>query len=1154
MSEFTHLHVHSEFSLLDGLSRIPDLVSRAKELGMDALALTDHGVMFGTIDFYRECKRQGIKPIIGSEVYVASRNLEDKEQGEDSKNYHLTLLAKDLTGYKNLMKLVSIGFVDGFYRKPRVDHKTLKKYSEGLIALSGCLSGEIPRAILNNDLKKAHELVTTYQDIFGKDNFYLEIQDHRLPEEAKVREKIAYLSETTGAPLVATNDVHYVNREDSDVHDVLICIQTGTKIRDEGRLRYSPGQFYLKSPEEMKREFAEYPQAVENTKKIAEACNVVFEEATNHMPVYEIPAPYKSASEYLRSLCLEGLKKRYENPSEALYERLNYELDTITSMGFDNYFLVVWDFVRFAKENDIPVGPGRGSAAGSLVAYCLGITSLDPIKYELHFERFLNPERFTMPDIDIDFCYERRPEVIDYVNRKYGYDHVAQIITFGTMQARAAIRDVGRVFDISYNKTDKVAKEVPIRPGQVITIDQAVKESPDLKEMEQKDPEVALILNNARKLEGLSRHASTHAAGVVITDKPLVEYVPLYRNGDNITTQYTMNLLESQGAIKMDFLGLKTLTVIHDAVENIYKSTGKRIDLEKIDMADENVYRMISSGDCGGVFQLESSGIISFIKELKPECFEDIVAGISLYRPGPMDEIPKYIENKRHPENIVYLDETLKPILEVTYGCLIYQEQVMAIVRDLAGFSMGRSDLVRRAMSKKKIDEMDREGKAFIYGEDDEDGNVIVEGCIRRGISEKTAKAIWEEMREFARYAFNKSHAASYAVIAYQTAWLKYYYPAEFYAALLSSVMGSDTRTSRYIEEVLKRGIKLDQPNLNLSDRKFTVKGGQIIYGLGAIKNVGTALIESIIESRDQYGPFTSMIDFCQRVPNLNKKALISLIKAGAFDFLGTARATLLVNAHKVLSKAQELRKIKVSGQESFFNNNSEFKDYLKDDFDVVEPLAFETVLSMEKEVLGIYLSGHPLRKYRDILDKKTAFNFSVIDSFEDLSQAAPDQSQVTLGGLITGVRTQLTKTGKVMAFASLEDQYDRIDLVFFPGDYEKYKKYLVDDLPVLAHGKLCYDEELNVSLCVNDVKLLEEVQKTDEKKAYFDGKRLILKLSDQSKKPLIASIKEVLKTSPGKIPVILYFEKEKQRFKASDQLNVEVNEKLMSELENILI
>lgn len=1157
---FTHLHVHSEYSLLDGLSRIPDLVSEAKNLGMDSLALTDHGVMFGALEFYNECIKQGIKPIIGSEVYIAERNLEQMEPSVDSKNYHLVLLAKNEIGYKNLMKLVSIGYVDGFYRKPRVDHKTLAKYSEGLIALSGCLSGEIPRAILANDLKKAKETIEIYQNIFGKENFFLEIQDHRMPEEAKVREELSYLSEVTGAPLVATNDVHYVKKEDSDIHDVLICIQTGTKVQDENRLRYMPEQFYLKSPDEMSREFAGYPGAVENTQLIANACNLTISSATNHMPIYEIPDEFESAGDYLRYLAQEGLKERYSEITPELLERFETELGTIHNMGFDNYFLVVWDFIKFAKDNGIMVGPGRGSAAGSLISYCLGITSLDPIKNNLLFERFLNPERYTMPDIDCDFCYERRQEVIDYVHKKYGEDHVAQIITFGTMLARGAIRDVGRVLDVSYAKTDKIAKEIPLLIGRTITIEEAKHDNPDLVKLEENDPEVKAVLETAQRIEGLNRHASTHAAGVVITDAPITNYVPLFKSGDAITTQFTMGLLESQGLIKMDFLGLKTLTVIRDALDNIKKSTGKTIELDKIDLNDSNIYKMISSGDCGGVFQLESAGIIQFVKEFKPQTFEDIIAAISLYRPGPMDQIPQYIANKNDPSNIKYLHPLLKPILEVTYGCIVYQEQVMQIFRDLAGFSLGRSDIVRRAMSKKKLDVMEREGNIFLYGQTDIDGNQIIEGCLKRGISKEIAQEIWSSIREFAKYAFNKSHAAAYAVIAAQTAWLKYYYPAEFYAALLSSVMGSESRVSRYIEEASHRGIEVVAPSVNDSEYKFTVKDGKIIYGLGGIKSVGENFINSIKESRKQDGEFKNFLDFCERVDNINKQAVISLIKAGAFDFLNIERGQLLSNAVVYINQGKELRSIKQSGQSSFFSTSDFVSTSFDDQLCETEPLSLDEILAMEKEVLGIYLSGHPLKKYKEVIDDKTNFNFSVLDSYEDLSRVAKDQSFVNVAGLLKNIKTQLTKNNELMAFAQLEDQYGLIDLVIFPKVYDKFRPMLIEDNPVLVNGKITYNEEMDVSVISNNFQMLEilnnqlKYNKENQKnRVIIDKNELVIKLKDLSEQKLIAPIKKVLKSSPGSMPVILYFEKENKRYRASNNLNVTATKDLIEDLSRII-
>lgn len=1159
---FTHLHVHSEYSLLDGLSRIPDLVKTAKDLGMHSLALTDHGVMFGVLDFYNECQKQGIKPIIGSEIYVASRRLDQKDPELDKKNYHLVLLAKNETGYKNLIKLVSIGYLEGYYRRPRVDHETLKKYSDGLIALSACLAGEIPQSVLRRDsFEKQVALCRTYQDIFGPENFYLEIQDHRMAQEAQVRERLAELSKETGAPLVATNDVHYVKKEDSDTHDVLICIQTGAKIADQDRMRYQKEAFYLKSAEQMQREFAAYPGACENTEKIAARCNLTLPEARNHMPTYDYPPEYESAGAYLRFLCEEGLKKRYNPITPEIADRLNEELSIIHNMGFDDYFLVVWDFIKFARDNAIPVGPGRGSAAGSLVAYTLGITMLDPLKYNLLFERFLNPERYTMPDIDCDFCYERRQEVIDYVREKYGEDHVAQIITFGTMAARGSIRDVARVFDIPYSKADKLAKMVPIRPGHNVTLEEAKRENKDLAEQEKNDPETALILKNAQAIEGLARHAGTHAAGVVIADQPLEEYVPLYSTGGAVATQFTMGLLESQGLIKMDFLGLRTLTVVHDAVENIKKSTGQTIDIGSVDLTDPKIYTLISSGDCGGIFQLESSGIISFMKELRPEGFEDIVAGISLYRPGPMDQIPKYIANKKNPAQIVYADPALKPILDVTYGCMVYQEQVMQIFRELAGFSMGRSDLVRRAMSKKKADVMEHEGYVFIHGECDETGAVVVDGCLRRGISAEAAEKIWDEMRDFAKYAFNKSHAAAYAVLACQTAWLKAHYPAELYAAVLSSVMDDDRKIARYREEAERRGIKILPPDINHSEGKFSVKDGTIVFGLGGIKNVGKTLIASITAERKLNGAFKDFYDFTERVDIKNKRAVASLIKSGAFDALpdGAERGRLLAGADRIIDQAQEMRKITTSGQLSLLDMAGMSTAVRRAPLPQRAPLSAEEKLAMEKEVTGIYISGHPLKKYAQALSTMS-FNFSVTASYEELSRAAADGSYVHLGGLIKNIRTQLTRKGDLMAFAVLEDQYGSVELVIFPKSYEKFRALLIEDSPVEVKGKLCYNEELDVSVTVDVLNSLEIQKKPDygvreTESAYTQRApaQLLLRFSDFSQKPLIAQVKKVLATFPGRVPVILYFEKEQKRFKANTRLNVEPTQKLLQRLEAIL-
>ncbi|MDD2414965.1 MAG: DNA polymerase III subunit alpha, partial [Eubacteriaceae bacterium] len=902
---FTHLHVHTEYSLLDGFGRIPDVVREAKSLGMDSIALTDHGVLFGAVEFYKACLAEGIKPIIGCEVYVAPRSLDQKENKLDTNPYHLILLAENNEGYRNLSKIVSKGFIDGFYYKPRIDHETLRHYHKGIICLSACIAGEIPRLIITDQTKKAAEICKLYQTIFGKDHFFLEIQDHRLPQEAKSNAMLISFSREFDIPLVATNDCHYVKREDASAHDVLLCIQTASTVNDEERMRFPNDEFYLKSPDEMAKLFPDHPEALENTHKIAERCQVTFDLESAHLPEFDLPEGFASAGDYLRSLCEGGLKKRYTTITPEIRERVEYELNVIHTMGFDNYFLVVWDFIKYAKDHGIPVGPGRGSAAGSLVAYSLNITTLDPLKYQLLFERFLNPERVTMPDIDCDFCYERRQEVIDYVIRKYGDDRVAQIITFGTMAARGAVRDVGRALDMPYAAVDKVAKEIPIHAGQNVTIGEAMKENPDLAQMAASDPQVKKLLTTAEKLEGLARHASTHAAGVVISDAPLTEYVPLYRNGDAITTQFPMGLLEDLGLIKMDFLGLRTLTVIHDAVENIKLSRGTTVDIDHVDDRDPKVYAMLSKGDTLGVFQLESRGMISFMRELAPQNFEDIIAGISLYRPGPMDQIPRYIANKKDPDHITYLHPLLEPILNVTYGCMVYQEQVMQIFRDLAGFSMGRSDLVRRAMSKKKIAVMDHEGQVFVHGEKDEKGDVVIPGAVAKGVPEAVAKQIYAEMKDFAKYAFNKSHAAAYAVIAYQTAWLKCYYPQEFMAALMSSVMDSEKKISKYIDDCKKMNIKVLAPDINVSRGKFSVVGKNICFGLGAVKGLGDKPIEAIVEARDSGGAFTGFRDFCERVDMqfLNRRVIEGLIASGAFDFIGVDRSRMLAGASGIMSQ-----------------------------------------------------------------------------------------------------------------------------------------------------------------------------------------------------------------------------------------------------------
>lgn len=1159
------MHVHSEFSLLDGFGRIKKLVKEAKDLGMESLALTDHGVLFGAVDFYKACLDEDIKPIIGCEVYVSPRRLDQKEGSIDTNPYHLVLLAENNDGYKNLMKIVSEGFIDGFYYKPRVDHDYLRKYHEGIICLSACIGGEIPRLIIEGQMEKANEICKLYQEIFGKNNFFLEVQDHRMTKEAQVNEVLVDFSKKYNIPLVATNDVHYVQKKDAEAHDVLLCIQTATSVEDEKRMRFPNDEFYLKSPDEMLRLFVDNPEAIENTNKIAARCEVTFDLESAHLPEFTLPEGEDSAGGYLRRLCEKGLAERYDNLTPEMNARIDYELDVIHSMGFDNYFLVVWDFIKYAKDHEIMVGPGRGSAAGSLVAYALDITTLDPLKYNLLFERFLNPERITMPDIDCDFCYERRQEVIDYVIRKYGSDHVAQIITFGTMAARGAVRDVGRALNMTYSAVDKVAKEIPMHPGQNVTIEQALEENSELRKMNDSDPEVKKLLEMAESMEGLARHASTHAAGVVISDKPLMEYVPLYRNGDMITTQFPMGLLEDLGLIKMDFLGLRTLTVIRDALENIKNDQNIEVDLETIDLEDTEVYKMLSKGDTLGVFQLESKGMISFMRDLQPENFEDIIAGISLYRPGPMDQIPRYIENKKNPKEISYLHPILEPILNVTYGCMVYQEQVMQIFRDVAGFTMGRSDLVRRAMSKKKIDVMNQEGRVFIHGEVDAAGNVIIDGAVRRGVPEHIAEKIYDEMKDFAKYAFNKSHAAAYAVIAYQTAWLKCYYPKEFMAALMSSVMDDEKKVSKYIEDCRKIGLKVLPPDVNESYDKFSVKNGRIRFGLGAIKGLGKNAIVSIVKARGQEGVFTGFRDFCEKVDlkALNKRMVEGLIKSGAFDFTGNARSQLMSGSERMLDQIQREKRDRLAGQISlldFGGNNSLKEDLLPD----IPPYTKEQRLSFEKEVLGLYVTGHPLEKYEHILKDQTNLNSSMLDSFEELRDSGiRDGGPVIIGGLINDVKNQITRNGKLMAFMTLEDLYGRLEVVVFPNTLDKYRPLLGVDNGVIVRGKINYNEEMNVSVICEQVYPLslktaaQSVQDNrpmvEMSKARSHGEKLVIHFTDFTQKPLIKSVKSVLIKTPGTIPVELYFEKENKRFGADKGLWVTICDELIQNLEGIL-
>lgn len=1153
---FAHLHVHSEYSLLDGFGQIDQLAKEAKNAGMNSLALTDHGVLFGAVDFYKACLKEKIKPIIGCEVYVSPRRMTQKEGKRDTNPYHLILLAENNEGYKNLMKIVSAGFIEGYYYKPRVDHECLKQYHQGLICLSACIGGEIPQLILHGQIEKAEEVCLLHREIFGKDNYFFEIQDHRMPQEAQVNTILETFSQKYGIPLVATNDIHYIRKEDAEAHDILLCIQTAATVNETGRMRFPNEEFYMKSEEEMRRLFPDHPEAIDNAQKIADRCNVTFDLENAHLPEYELPEGIESAAEYLRKLCTDGLRERYGQLTDAINQRMDYELSIIHSMGFDNYFLVVWDFIKYAKDHGIMVGPGRGSAAGSLVAYGLDITTLDPLKYNLLFERFLNPERVTMPDIDCDFCYERRQEVIDYVIRKYGKDRVAQIITFGTMAARGAVRDVGRALDMPYSAVDKVAKEIPIHPGHNVTIKEALNENPELKKIYDENAEVHKLLDVAESVEGMPRHASTHAAGVVISDKPLMEYVPLYRNGDSITTQFPMGLLEDLGLIKMDFLGLRTLTVIRDAVDTIYDSQGIHIDIDNLDFDDEAVYAMLSRGETLGVFQLESKGMIAFMKELQPENFEDIIAGISLYRPGPMDQIPRYIENKKHPLNITYLHPILEPILNVTYGCMVYQEQVMQIFRDVAGFSMGRSDLVRRAMSKKKSDVMDHEGEVFIYGEKDEDGNTVIDGAINRGVDEATARKIYAEMKDFAKYAFNKSHAAAYAVIAYQTAWLRCHYPTEFMAALMSSVMDDEKKISRYIEDCRKNGIRIQAPDVNVSQEKFSVRDKKICFGLGAIKGLGKNAIEAIIKAREKAGIFKSFRDFCERIDMkvFNRRMIEGLIKSGAFDCLPYSRTQMLSGYASVMSAVEREKRDRLAGQISLLDLGTDNTLIQEEHFPDISPPSNEEMLAMEKEVLGLYISGHPLEKYSAILEKKTTLNSSMLDSYDDLKASGiRDGSNILAGGLIADVRNQTTRNGKLMAFVTLEDLYGRLELVIFPNTLERYRSLLKTDQAVIVRGKINYNEEMNVSVICEQVYPLYLRDEQTQHIRETSGQKLTIHFTDFSQKALISKLKPILRKYPGKTAVELHFIQENKYFGSDKNLWITLSDELIQDIKEIL-
>ena len=1141
---FTHLHVHTEYSLLDGSNKITECIQRVKELGMDSVAITDHGVMYGVIDFYREAKKAGIKPIIGCEIYVAPGSRFDKEPlgNGDNRYYHLVLLAKNDTGYHNLMKIVSRGFTEGFYYKPRVDREILKEYHEGIIALSACLGGEIPRYLLRGFYEEAKEAALDLQAIFGKDNFYLEIQNHGIREEDMVAQSLVKMSRETGIDLVATNDVHYTYEDDVKPHDILLCLQTGKKLKDEDRMRYEGGQYFIKSEEEMKALFPYAPEALSNTQKIADRCNLEIEFGVTKLPKYEVPEGFTSKS-YLRHLCSEGLKLRYgKDPQEEIKERLEMELSTIETMGYVDYFLIVWDFIRFAKDHGIIVGPGRGSAAGSIVSYCLEITSIDPLNYQLLFERFLNPERVSMPDIDIDFCYERRQEVIDYVVEKYGHDRVVQIATFGTMAARAAIRDVGRVMDLPYGLVDSIAKMIPTELG--ITLTKALDMSKELKKAYDEDDEVRELIDMSLRLEGLPRHTSTHAAGVVISQAAVDEYVPLSLGSDGSpNTQFTMTTLEELGLLKMDFLGLRTLTVIQNAEALASISAGKTIDVNKIDYSDPKVYELISSGKTEGVFQIESPGMKSFMRELKPGSMEDIIAGIALYRPGPMDFIPIYIKGKNHPETITYSCPQLEPILAPTYGCIVYQEQVMQIVRDLAGYTLGRSDILRRAMSKKKGDVMERERQNFVYGNEEEG----VKGCIKNGISKEIANKIYDDMIDFAKYAFNKSHAAAYAFVCYQTAWLKTYYPVEFMAALMTSVMDNSAKVSEYIYACKQMKIEILPPDINKGYGKFTVEDGKIRYGLAAIKSVGRPVIASIIKEREAGGEFSTLKDFMERLSGkeVNKRTIESFIKAGAFDSLGGTRKQFMLIYIKILEQVNRERKSSMSGQMSLFDMMSE-ED--KQEFEVELPDVGEyeksVKLSFEKEMLGVYLSGHPLEDYYETWQRnisKTSIDFQYDEEAKETKVL--DGKREIIGGIITDKTIKYTRNNKTMAFLTIEDIAGTVEVILFPRDYERYASAIDEETMVYVKGKVSEEDEANSKLIAEqiipfDYEVSELWLQYPDKKAYDAGEE---------------ELEKELTAHKGNVKVNIYCKAERAIKPLSKYYNVSLNDELLKSLRMLL-
>lgn len=1167
---FTHLHVHTEYSLLDGSSKIKEITKRAAELGMDSLAITDHGVMYGVIDFYKAAKEAGIKPILGCEVYVAPGSRFDKEAGTGEDKYnHLVLLAENNTGYQNLMKIVSRGFTEGFYYKPRVDKELLREFHEGIIATSACLAGEVQRYLARGMYEEAKRVALSYQNIFGKDNFFLELQDHGIAEQHYVNPQLLRMSEETGIELICTNDVHYTYADDADAHDILLCIQTGKKVTDENRMRYTGGQYYLKSPEEMAELFKYAPQALANTEKIAKRCNVEIEFGVTKLPRFAVPEGFTSWT-YLNYLCYEGLKKRY--PEQAadisveefvrlakeesvedrkdvvikiaedtnnIFQRLAYELSVIYSMGYVDYFLIVWDYINFAKRHDIPVGPGRGSAAGSIVSYCLEITDLDPIKYSLIFERFLNPERVSMPDIDVDFCYERRQEVIDYVVEKYGKDCVSQIVTFGTMAARAVIKDVGRVLDLPYAMVDNIAKMVPREIG--ITIDKALAENPDLKSEYENNEVVKDLIDKSKRLEGLPRHASMHAAGVLICGKPVEDYVPLSTGSDGaVVAQFVMTTLEELGLLKMDFLGLRTLTVIKDA-ENLIKKHNKGFSIHDIDYSDKGVFDAISTGKCDGIFQLESAGMKSFMKELKPRSLEDLIAGISLYRPGPMDFIPQYIKGKNNQDSVTYACPQLEAILKPTYGCIVYQEQVMQIVRDLAGYSWGRSDLVRRAMSKKKAYVMEQERKNFIYGNPDEG----VKGCVNNGIDEKVAGKIYDDMIDFAKYAFNKSHAACYAVVSFQTAYLKTYYPVEFMAALMTSVIDNTSKVAGYIYACKQMNIGILPPDVNESQMEFTVENGKIRFAMAAIKSLGRPTIQAILKERGENGSFISMQDFVTRMSQaLNRRAIENFVKAGAFDTFGHTRKSMMIVSESMLDSAIKHNKDSMTGQMSLFDFAAEedkkaFEIRIPD----VAEYTKEELLGYEKEILGVYVSGHPLDEYTGMVNKyitNVSSDFEVDDELGETK--ARDGAIATIGGLITEKTIKTTKKGQLMAFLTVEDVVGTVEVVVFPNSFTANRVVIDHAEKVFVTGKVQANVDENAKLICDKVVDFASIPR----KLWIR----FASLSDYEDKK--DELYGILYNSDGKDTVVIYCTKENKRLTLPASRTIRVDSELIQKLQSM--